>query len=149
MSTKHGILRDLRLRLNNMSDVEEGIGTCESARKVRQMIRVLQKTNSIESVDPVILDLSIRKSCSQSQRIDFESYFHKGFNKSDKKQEYATLDNHEAISSLSIPMQIVIKLQFLHGYLDDYIQSQFVNYKIGNSANKKPRKKSIETQSSN
>ena len=73
MSTKHGILRDLRLRLNNMSDVEEGIGNCESARKVHQMIRVLQKTNSIESVDPVILDLLIRKRCSQSQRIDLES----------------------------------------------------------------------------
>ena len=85
MGTKHGILRDLKLRLDNMPDVEDRAGTCESARKVRQMIQVLQGTNSIGSVDPIILDLLIRKSCSQSQRIDFESYFYKGLNKSTKE----------------------------------------------------------------
>ena len=61
MNTKYGILRDLRLRLSDMPDVEEGVEMCESARKVRQMIQILQKTSSIASVDPETLDLLIKK----------------------------------------------------------------------------------------
>ena len=165
MNTKFGILKDLKIRLDNMLDIRTETEMYESARKVHQMIQNLQKTDSIKSIDPEILNLLTEKSCSQPHRINFNSDFYKTLTEATRAnepeqslsnkisisksnlQDHETSNDHEDSSNMSIQEHISLKVQFLSSYLDNYIQASFFNLNIESlKAKANPRKRTQAKQ---
>ena len=148
MNTSFNILKDLKKKLSNMLDIKTETEMHKSARIIHQIIQMLQKTNYIEEVTPDILKLLIEKSCNQLHRINFNNDFCKMLTRAaevhrsghglldeisiskNKLRDHEISNNYEGPNNMSIQEQISFKVQFLYSYLDDILQTSFINPEI-------------------